>query len=213
MIDYRIIQFSHSLKDLESGEAANRFYRTLSSHHRDIKLDVPSKVSSLDLENQWSKVKDEEDGTVWLFKDKVEVKIDTPPVARGYHRFARIRTIWIDKEKRGFSLAPIRRCIASIQETLEDMRLPLFLVVKPFEMDGWKEVFHHSRRRQQALVNLMLDLGFQYMDRNSWNIASEGSTIYFEERNKDYPLEIPFMIWIPETCAESDYDYFYSFLR
>jgi hypothetical protein len=69
---------------------------------------------------------------------------------------------------------------------------PLFLVVKPFEMNGRKEVFHHSIRRQQALVNLMLDLDF-------------------EERNKDYPLEIPFLIWVPHSAKLDTKRYFEAF--
>ena len=76
-----------------------------------------------------------------------------------------------------------------------------------------KEVYHNSLKRQQALVNLMLSLGVQHLEQDSWNIACEGSTIEFQERNREYPLEIPFLIWIPETCAESDYNYFFSFLR
>ena len=153
-------------------------------------------------------------GSGWVFEDKVEVKIDTPPVDRGRHRFARMRTIWIDKENRGFSLAPVKRCISSVQDNLEEMALPLFLCIKPYELEhGYKEIFHHSKRRQQALVQLVLSLGFQHMNQDLWNIACEGSTIEFQERNREYPLEIPFLIWIPETCAESDYSYFFSFLR
>ena len=40
--------------------------------------------------------------------------------------------------------------------------------------------------------SLVLSLEFQYMDQDSWNIACEGSTIEFQERNREYPLEIPF---------------------
>ena len=83
--------------------------------------------------------------------------------------------------------------VLSIQETLEDMGLPLFLCVKTYEIEkGWKEVFHHSRGRQQALVNLMLDLDF-------------------EERNKDYPLEIPFLIWVPHSAKLDTKRYFEAF--
>ena len=206
MIDYRIIQFSHSLQDLESGQAAERFYRTLSSRHKDIDLSVSSNVG------QWILKKKEDEGSIWIYEDRIEVRIDTPPANRGYHRFARLRSIMIDKDKRGFSLAPIRRCIQSIQETLGAMGLPLFLVVKPFEMDGRKEVFHHSRRRQQALVNLMLDLNFELMDHDSWTIAFEGTKADFEERNKDYPLEIPYLFWTPESCPQEDEKYFSSFI-
>jgi len=210
MIDYRIINFSHSLRDLETGQAAERFFSTLASSHKDIKLDDASNVGSSD----WKLVDNKTDGSVWVFEDKVEVKIDSPPVDRGRHRFARMRTIWIDKENRGFSLAPVKRCISSVQDKLEEMALPLFLCIKPYELEhGYKEIFHHSKRRQHALVQLVLSLGFQYMDHDSWNMACEGNTIEFEERNKDYPLEIPFLIWIPETCAESDSRYFSSFLR
>ena len=205
MIDYRIINFSHSLRDLETGQAAERFYRTLSSHHKEI--DLRGVSSNVD---QW-KLKDKtDDGSVWIFEDKVEVKIDSPPIDRGKHRFARLRSIYIDKDKRGFSLAPIRRCIASIQETLEDLGLPLFLVVKPYEEERGKEVYHNCLKRQQALVSLMLSLGFKHMDRDTWNIKAEGSTAYFEERNKDYPLEIPFLIWLPMSCTKEKSTYFIS---
>ena len=208
MIDYRIINFSHSLRDLETGQAAERFFSTLASSHKDIKLDDASNVGSSD----WELVQNHKDGSDWIFENIVQVKLDTPPIDRGWHRFARLRSIYIDKDKRGFSLAPIRRCIASIQETLEDLGLPLFLVVKPYEEERGKEVYHNCLKRQQALVSLMLSLGFKHMDRDTWNIKAEGSTAYFEERNKDYPLEIPFLIWLPESCRKSTTEYFYSIL-
>ena len=50
MIDYRIINFSHSLRDLETGQAATRFFSTLASSHKDIKLDDASNVGSSDWE-------------------------------------------------------------------------------------------------------------------------------------------------------------------
>ena len=209
MIDYRIINFSHSLRDLETGQAAERFFSTLASSHKDIKLDDASNVGSSD----WKLVDNKTDGSVWVFEDKVEVKIDSPPVDRGRHRFARMRTIWIDKENRGFSLAPVKRCISSVQDKLEEMTLPLFLCIKPYELEhGYKEIFHHSKRRQQALVQLVLSLGFQYMDQDSWNIACEGSTIEFQERNREYPLEIPFLIWLPKSINKNSREYFCSFL-
>ena len=50
------------------------------------------------------------------------------------------------------------------------------------------------------------------MDQDSWNIACEGSTIEFQERNREYPLEIPFMIWIPKYINNDSREYFFSFL-
>ena len=58
----------------------------------------------------------------------------------------------------------------------------------------------------------MLSLGFQYMDQDSWNIACEGSTIDFQERNREYPLEIPFLIWLPKSINKNSREYFCSFL-
>lgn len=208
MIDYRIINFSHSLRDLETGQAAERFYRTLSSHHKEI--DLRGVSSNVD---QWKLKEKTDDGSVWIFEDKVEVKIDSPPVDRGRHRFARIRTIWIDKENRGFSLAPVKRCISSVQDNLEEMSLPLFLCIKPYELEhGYKEIFHHSKRRQHALVQLVLSLGFQHMNQDLWNIACEGSTMEFHARNREYPLEIPFLIWLPKSINKDSLEYFFSFL-
>ena len=95
MIDYRIINFSHSLRDLETGQAAERFFRTLASSHKDIKLDDASNVGSSD----WELVQNHKDGSDWIFENIVQVKLDTPPIDRGWHRFARLRSIYIDKDK------------------------------------------------------------------------------------------------------------------
>ena len=65
MIDYRIINFSHSLRDLETGQAAERFYRTLSSHHKEI--DLRGVSSNVD---QWKLKEKTDDGSVWIFEDK-----------------------------------------------------------------------------------------------------------------------------------------------
>ena len=208
MIDYRIINFSHSLRDLETGQAAERFFRTLSSHHKEI--DLRGVSSNVD---QWKLKEKTDDGSVWIFEDKVEIKIDSPPVDRGRHRFARMRTIWIDKESRGFSLAPVKRCISSVQDKLEEMALPLFLCIKPYELEhGYKEILHHSKRRQHALVQLVLSLGFQHMNQDLWNIACEGSTMEFHARTGEYPLEIPFLIWLPKSINKDSLEYFFSFL-
>ena len=50
------------------------------------------------------------------------------------------------------------------------------------------------------------------MDQDSWNIACEGSTIEFQERNREYPLEIPFLIWLPKSINKDSREYFFSFL-
>jgi len=86
------------------------------------------------------------------------------------------------------------------------------LVVKPFEEIDGEEVYSHSLKRQKALLDLFLDLGFQHMDRDIWNIKAEGSTEPFNERNKDYPLDIPFLINVPETAGREPKKYFKSLL-
>ena len=63
MIDYRIINFSHSLRDLETGQAATRFFSTLASSHKDIKLDDASNVGSSD----WELVQNHKDGSCLLY--------------------------------------------------------------------------------------------------------------------------------------------------
>ena len=65
-------------------------------------------------------------------------------------------------------------------------------------------------RRQQALLNLLLDLGFQLMDRDAWNIKAEGSTEAFDRRNKDYPLDMPFLISVPDNADRETSEYFDS---
>ena len=204
MIDYRIINFSHSLRDLETGQAAERFYRTLASSHKDIKLDAASNVASSD----WELVQNHKDGSDWIFENTVQVKLDTPPIDRGWHRFVRLRSIMIEKDKRGFTLSKIRRCMRSLLDYMKKRKLPLFLVVKPFEEIDGEEVYSHSLKRQKALLDLFLDLGFQHMDRDIWNIKAEGSTEPFEKRNKDYPLAIPFMIYVPATANQETKVYF-----
>ena len=205
MIDYRIINFSHSLRDLETGQAAERFFSTLASSHKDIKLDDASNVGSSD----WELVQNHKDGSDWIFENMVHVKLDTPPFDRGYHRFVRLRSIMIEKEKRGFSLSVVRRCVASILQYLEEKGFPLFLVVKPFEeTEDGKEVFSHKPHRQKALLDLFLELGFKLMEQDSWNIACEGSTRPFKLRNKNYPLEIPFLIKMPQKMDDDSREYF-----
>lgn len=204
MIDYRIINFSHSLRDLETGQAAERFFSTLASSHKDIKLDDASNVGSSD----WELVQNHKDGSDWIFENIVQVKLDTPPIDRGWHRFVRLRSIMIEKDKRGFSLSKIRRCMRSLLGYMKKRKLPLFLVVKPFEEIDGEEVYCHSLKRQQALLDLFLDLGFQHMDKDKWNIKAEGSTEPFNERNKDYPLDIPFLIKIPQKMDDEAREYF-----
>ena len=208
MIDYRIINFSHSLRDLETGQAAERFFSTLASSHKDIKLDDASNVGSSD----WELVQNHKDGSDWIFENIVQVTLDTPPINRGWHRFVRLRSIMIEKDKRGFTLSKIRRCMRSLLDYMKKRKLPLFLVVKPFEEIDGEEVYCHSLKRQQALLDLFLDLGFQHMDRDTWNIKAEGSTEPFNERNKDYPLEIPFLIKMPSGIEQKSKDYFDSFI-
>ncbi|MDB4864368.1 hypothetical protein OAI33_13855 [Pirellulaceae bacterium] len=208
MIDYRIINFSHSLRDLETGQAAERFFSTLASSHKDIKLDDASNVGS----SAWELVQNHKDGSDWIFENIVQVKLDTPPIDRGWHRFARLRSIYIDKDKRGFSLSTIRRCMRSLLDYMKKRKLPLFLVIKPFEEIDGEEVYSHSLKRQKALLDLFLDLGFQHMDKDKWNIKAEGSTEPFEERNKDYPLEIPFLIHVPQSSDKTTRGYFESLL-
>ena len=207
MMDFRIINHSRSLKDLESGEAAKRFYGLLSSLHKDIRLDDSSNLDC------WKLLDNRTDGSVWIFENMVHVKLDTPPFDRGYHRFVRLRSIMIEREKRGFSLSVVRRCIRSLLEYLEAKSYPLFLVVKPFEeTEDGKEIYSHKPHRQKALLDLFLDLGFKLMDQDSWNIACEGSTRPFKRRNKNYPLEIPFLIKMPSEMEQESKDYFDSFV-
>ena len=154
-------------------------------------------------------VQNHKDGSDWIFENMVHVKLDTPPFDRGYHRFVRLRSIMIEKEKRGFSLSVVRRCVASILQYLEEKGFPLFLVVKPFEeTEDGKEVFSHKPHRQKALLDLFLELGFKLMEQDSWNIACEGSTRPFKLRNKNYPLEIPFLIKMPQKMDDDSREYF-----
>ena len=50
------------------------------------------------------------------------------------------------------------------------------------------------------------------MDQDSWNIACEGSTRPFKMRNKNYPLDIPFLIKMPSAMEQESRDYFESFI-
>ncbi|MBT4725175.1 MAG: hypothetical protein HOB29_09420 [Planctomycetaceae bacterium] len=207
-MDYRIINFSRSLKDLESGEAATRFYGMLSALHREINLNDSSNVDC------WKLLEKTNDWSIWIFENLITVTLDTPPIDRGYHRFVRLRSIYIDKDKRGFSLGLVRRCLQSLLDCLKEMKLPVFAVVKPYEDIDGKEIFHHSLRRQKALLNLLLDLGFQKMNQDKWKIKwdrqSECPVAEFDARNEDYPLEIPMLIKVPEAVDREAREYFES---
>ena len=50
------------------------------------------------------------------------------------------------------------------------------------------------------------------MDQDSWNIACEGSTIEFQERNQEHLIEIPFIVWISKSINYDSREYSFHFL-
>lgn len=88
---------------------------------------------------------------------------------------------------------------------------PLFLCVKTFEMAGGIEKYDNCPKRQRTLCNVMLSLGFERLDTLNFIRLAEGYDEPFKERNKGN-IPIPFFIFIPKSCSQTDQDFFKAYM-
>ena len=202
MFDMRLLAYAENLNDLYSGKAAEKFSYELSTRHKWLGL---SKLSS------WDMTERHDEMTTWMFEDNLQIKISSPAICNGHRKLFCLRSIYKEKEDRSFGLGKVRKCLKELLEALERTATPLFLCVKTFEMAGGIEKYDNCPKRQRALCNVMLSLGFERLDTLNFIRLAEGYDEPFKERNKGN-IPIPFFIFIPESCTRDDRDFYEKYL-